>query len=1214
MSDNGGRKHTTAKIRRPSMYGKGCDKDGRVAAHVYATLPSSPLPSLSLACTFVCAMRSPPPPLLPPTATHRPVPRLALACTRTHVAPRVFSLIRASASHIPTPTEEHIGREKAQLLRALAMLSNTKGYQRFSRTLGFHSDDLTKLSKVCRQWRDTGKCKAYNREQEVRREIAAAKEAELLKKATALYTTQMELMEDIAGADSNEAEALELVQSAMLHGSFSADPDKREEVIGKLVEELKQEPVYLNWSLDAAVAERLVELKVTRCPYSHRGELSVALKRSRSEEDKEETRLHQQHRGEEGVLRGSSTSGAASVSSSSAIVITTATGPTKDTGDDSDGGWAAERHRIFRTLTPLQRCVVCLLWQRTFQVAQGLVMDVRLVLEKQVTAHHKATGRVEPPSIPRSGVAAQSSSHRRQGDSEHDAQNVEGEDALEAYLSSPAFEELVEQETKRVVSRVAFRPELGLVDLSALPRLVAHLSTHPTCGIFLVRTLTYFTGKALRRDVPALSAAPEASSSPSKHRSDDAPAPESFHHLLFPSRKPITEKELDLSSSACADEVIEAIQWALHVYHRDAQLTAETESAEGKGESDKARDERQSRTTSSTASSPVSALFRNQRIRLHGLTLAQCQITSADSIVESLHKRHVEQYLYALDLSENRLWSLRFLLVLRAHYARRLLRLSLRNNPITRKPEYQEQVRASLPQLTSLDGEPIRRPPLRLPKPWPTSCTRWITDEETPEHQERESVLDCMARLLYIWETRRIPHTERELAAFRAAGRPAPEEEALDEDNFPHRYLHPAAAFSVTVSPSLSFYDAATMRDARSVELDNSYTGMRLSAVDVRDVRVFNVAMKNSSRNLLAGRQALQRFGRGAENCYMAYQLTLYPERMTVLHHLTGAVVSVARVSDLVSTAECGSKEAAAGKRKKKAADSSVTGAAGPGKTSRHGSPTSARFGALAQRNPSLKQYVVTLHGIMTWRLPSMKRYECLQASYTRVLTFTKKVLPDQNREWERLRSPPYVLMNDQVFLYTVPTSGATVAVTAQLPSIFVANTSTRLSRLVVEFGLEACHDGVALVRDVMERCTSPASEYAALQALVLGVLCPREETDEAEDAAQLACAQAAEAQLTPLFADYLRRSPPPATAQSREYRIFSMLSSTAATAPVESASHTSGATQCQNDAVSVVKRSEAAAEAVDAQTWAATVHIVSLPFLHQVTAITNVCFTLSLH
>ncbi|KAG5479350.1 hypothetical protein LSCM1_04608 [Leishmania martiniquensis] len=1092
------------------------------------------------------------------------------------------------------------------------MLSNTKGYHRFSRTLGFHSDGLSKLGKVCHHWRATGKCKAHNREQEVRREIAAAKEAELLKKAAALYKMQMELIEDMAGADGGEAEALALVQSSMSHGTFSADPAKRQEVIDKLIEELKQEPAYLNWSLDAAVAERLVELKVKPCPYTHREDLNATLKRHRSVDVEEETQLHQESRTEE-VRRGSPISGSSAASPSCVAAITKKAQPTKDANDDSESEWAAERHRIFSTLTPLQRCVVCLLWQRTFCAAQGLMMDVRLALEKQVTAHHKVSGRVVPPSLSDSGVEAEWSHHHLHAISEHEVEAADGEDVLEAYLSSPAFEELVDRESKRMVPRVAFRAELGLVDLSALPQIVAHLSTHPTCGILLARTLTYFTGKAVRRAGSPPSASAAAASKRSTHKSDDEPAPENFHHLLFPNRKPITEKELDLSTDARADEVIEAIEWALQVYHREAQLQTDAQRVEGgeeEGEGEMWRGRHPTSKASAAAAAHVTTLFRNQRIRLHGLTLARCQMTSADGIVESLQKRRLEQHLYALDLSDNRLWSLRFLLVLRAHYARRLLRLSLRNNPITRKPEYQEQVRASLPQLTSLDGKPIRRPPLRLPKPWPTSCTRWSAEEGTPEHEEQEAVLDCVARLLYIWETRRVPHTARELAAFRDAGRSAPEEEELNEDNFPHRYLHPAATFSVTMSPSLSFYDAATMRDARSVELDEAYGGMRLSAVDVRDARVFNVAMKNSSRNLLAGRQALQRFGRGAENCYVAYQSTLYPESADVSHHLTDAVVSVARVADVVSAAVSGGSKAAAR-------------AAGAGRTKNAAGPsggilTSVRFGSLARRSPPLQQHIVTLHGIMTWRLPSMKRQECLRASYTRVLTFTKKVLPVQNREWERLRSPPYALMNDQVFLYPAPTAGAGVAATALLPSVFAANTVARLSRLVVEFGLESCRDSVALVRDVMERCTSPASEYAALQALVLGALGPREEADEAEEAEQLACSRAAEPQLAQLFANYLNSAPPPAAVQSRTYVIFSMLNGALHT--TSSVQRQSGLASCVKNsgasaamAVSLVQK-EAVEKAVDVHAWASGAHIVSLSLLHQVTAITNACCTLSLY
>ncbi|KAK7200165.1 hypothetical protein NESM_000067200 [Novymonas esmeraldas] len=1073
------------------------------------------------------------------------------------------------------------------------MLSNTKGTQRCSRALGGRSDELSKLGKLCHVWRDTGKCKAYSRELEVRHQIAAAKEAELLKKATALYTMQAELMADMAEEDGAEATAL--LSTAVQH----TDPAAATQVIERLVEELKQEPAYLNWSLDAAVAERMVELHVRPCPFAHRGDVTVTLKRHRSEQAKEEAHRQQQHGLEEAALLAGRRPG-----STGAVAAEDTDAEDADAEDADDG--AAERCRLFHALTQLQKCVVCLLWQRHIRVAQGLVMDVRLALEKRATVLYEATGTVVAPSLQAADDAPQQQQHQQHqqpashprssssGTGQEDG--ADGADALDSYLSSAAFEALVEEEAARVVTRVTFRPELGLVDLSALPRLVAHLSANPTCGLVHARTLAFFTGTTVAR------------------RCRDAPVSAKASRHLSPQGRGLTAKEVDLSTAARADEVVEAVEWVLRLCDDEAQRCA-------------ASTELESRAVD-PVSPHVTSLFRNQRTRLHGLTLAHCQITSADALVESLHKRHMETYLYALDLSHNRLWSLRFLLVLRAHYAHRLLRLSLRSNPITRKPEYQEQVRTALPHLTSLDGAPIRRPPLRLPKPWPTSCTRWSTEEGTSAHAEQALVLDCVARLLYIWEHRRIPHTARELAAFADAGRAAPEEEELNDDNFSHRYLHPAAAFTVTVSPHLSFFDAATMRDTRSVELDDAYTGMRLSAVDVRDARVFDVAMKNGSRNLLAGRPALQRFGRGATNCYLAYQLTLYPERMAVSHHTTGAVVSAAVVADGAG----GGVSAGAGK--------ATTAASGTGTAS------APRFGALAHRTAPSALHIVTLHGIMTWRLPSMKRTECLQAAYTRVMTLMKAVLPAQNRDWERLRSPPYVLVNDHVFLYPAPlttttttTTTATTAV-ALLPPVFSANTPTRLSRLVVEFGLEACRDGVVLVRDVMERCTSPAAEYAALQALVLGVLDPRrddndndskdDEDGDGEAQAQRACAMAAESQLTPLLADYISHAPsqppPHASQPSREYVIFSVLDATAATTALPTADATAATTTSSTAATPSRRKSSPAAVATppqqqqqqqqqpaDVLAWAGAPHVVSVSLLHGVTAITNRCYTIHL-
>ncbi|EPY21625.1 hypothetical protein AGDE_13896 [Angomonas deanei] len=110
----------------------------------------------------------------------------------------------------------------------------------------------------------------------------------------------------------------------------------------------------------------------------------------------------------------------------------------------------------------------------------------------------------------------------------------------------------------------------------------------------------------------------------------------------------------------------------------------------------------------------------------------------------------------------------------------------------------------------------------------------------------------------------------------------------------------------------------------------------------------------------------------------------------------------------------------------------------------------------------------------MTWRVPSMRQSECLSGNYERTITFVKKQIPLQNAEWEKLHSPPLVIVSDVVL----------VRPTAALP--LVAPT-TRATRLVVQFGLEVCVDGPLLVQAVMERCTSEAAEEAALDVLVFG-------------------------------------------------------------------------------------------------------------------------------
>lgn len=1006
------------------------------------------------------------------------------------------------------------------------MLSNTSGLTTFSRSLGFHRDTLSQLALPCPDQRKKGRCRAFQREQVERRQIAAAKEAELLAKATAMYNLQLDLLDEggssIAGLSVAEFGSV-----------LTADPAKKDEVIASFLQELKQEPAYLNWSLDAAVAERLVELRIVHCPYSHRAEVQTVLKRSRADQTQELLQL--EPRQEQELRPG----GDAAASRRRRLI--------------SEAAWLAERRRIFSTLTPLQRCVVCLLWQRAFDAPRNLLGDVRRELEKLAESAYEQ--QHQQPSSPPQG--------RRHGASPvlFSSEVLESEESLDAYLASPAFQSLVEAEAAKIVTQVVFRPDLGVIDLSHLPTIVAHLSTtQPSHRLLNDATLQYFMGELAADGTPV-----GEDQSPQRRGQMSA---KKQRHVLFESRPAVSAKEVELSGAAQAEEVVEAIEWSLHVYYMEGQLSPSFIAGWAAPQQPGATE----------AANYTTALFQRPRVILHGLTIKNASITSADALVLALHKRKLADFLYSLDLSENRLWSLRFLMVLRAHYAKRLLRLSLHNNPITRKPEYQEQVRLSLPQLTSLDGQPIRCPPLRLPKPlsWRappvvTPSSPAVDDKRNKRHKnktddangsdtadteaqrrhsaEQDAVLDCVRRLFYCWEARRVPHTAAEVQAFlhqrrdtrysddksddedgaaataSTAAVELPPEEEVNEDNFPHRYLHPNVSFTLTMAPGLHFFDAATMQDRRIVELDDSYSGMRLNAADVRDLRVFDVAMKSGSRNLLTGRSALQRYGRGAENCFMAYRLTLYPERMEVDHHLAGATVSMLRLEDpsMVERARGASQHVAKKAKNQKGNSTAVA----------------SQFGAEAGTPKKPTLFVVNLHGLMTWRLPSMRGTECIEAAYSRVMILTRKVLPVQNREWERRRSPPYVLVSDQIQLYPAPPPLSM--------AIYAANTTTRLARLVVEMGLEICRDGVALVRDTMERSTSQAAEYAALHVLVFGTLGEYNQLDaelSAVDKMRLTSDKEAEEAFAALLQSY---SPPLPSAQlgstrNPAYTIFSAL------------------------------------------------------------------------
>lgn len=907
------------------------------------------------------------------------------------------------------------------------MLSSTAGLSSRSAVLGYRSDTLTGLGKPCPHLKK-GKCKAYTRETVVRHTIAREKEDELRKKATRMYALQMDLI-----ADAGEEAELQALLDAS-GGAFSADPTKKAEMIALFIEELKQEPAYRQWNLEAALEEQLVREGVRRCPFTHRLATHEAMKRARQEHAKADADLPRGQRLDS--------------SDRDRHLQVTGTTPAAAT-EKALAAWRAERARVFDSLTPLQRCVVCLLWQQTIHIPQHVVCDVRQELERLV--EQERTG--------------------------------EDEAATETYLSSAAFEARVRAEEKRSVRRELCRPSVGLVDLSSLPQIAAYISQHPKCGVVRPETLAHFTGGGAGGNAETATA---------------GPARRTVHHVaVVPGR--LAEKELDLSHAPRAEECVEALAWTLHVYNHERRLGIQRR----RPEEDAPAPPRSDDADHDVLCSDWCVGYRVDRVVVRSLVIQRCRLTCADGLIASLRKHCLEQHLLALDLSHNQLSSLRMLFALRAHFAERLLRLSLKNNSITRQPEYQERVRRSLPRLTSLDGEAIRHPPLSLPKPWPVSYTTLTALDRTaavrrPRHQRRcggaalaaasaldnaprlnveehRLVMETVARHCYIWEARRIPLTDLERKAFADGAEKIggdetvttlPPEEELNDDNYPHRYLHPSATFSFTVVPGLSFFDPETMKLNREVELDDAFLGMRLSAHDMKDLRVFDVAMKNGSRNLLAGRPALHHFARGAGNCFLAYQCSVYPERMEVCHHLSGATVAVHKVVDPQKSTDRKTRTDAA----KRPASFGLTG---------------------DEQRPAL--YMVHLHGVMSWRLPSMRGSQCILAAYDRTLTFTETMLHAHNFAWERRRSPQLVLSNDQLHLR--PAVEGDVA-------LYTSSTGPRLSRLLVQFGLEACRDGVTLVQAVMERTTSDAAEEATLEALVYGPLTEHEEAQMRAEAA----------------------------------------------------------------------------------------------------------------
>ena len=130
------------------------------------------------------------------------------------------------------------------------MIANSIGWRK--RRRGAHLSETSRSAQFCPAMRLGGRCSAFNFEQNIRRQLSNQKEAELRAKATTLLKEVADL-----GAAGGANEDPQSPASAALP------------TLNEVIESLKQEKSYLNWSLDIAVEEKLIKLRRHRCTYSH---------------------------------------------------------------------------------------------------------------------------------------------------------------------------------------------------------------------------------------------------------------------------------------------------------------------------------------------------------------------------------------------------------------------------------------------------------------------------------------------------------------------------------------------------------------------------------------------------------------------------------------------------------------------------------------------------------------------------------------------------------------------------------------------------------------------------------------------------------------------------------------------------------------------------------------------------------------------------------
>uniref|UniRef100_A0A7S1LCZ9 Uncharacterized protein n=1 Tax=Neobodo designis TaxID=312471 RepID=A0A7S1LCZ9_NEODS len=433
------------------------------------------------------------------------------------------------------------------------------------------------------------------------------------------------------------------------------------------------------------------------------------------------------------------------------------------------------------------------------------------------------------------------------------------------------------------------------------------------------------------------------------------------------------------------------------------------------------------------------AKMKARGMSVDGAILSHNDITDLDPLLQALKKRRLHESICFLDASNNELETLRFLFYLRANFPN-LVSLRLLNNPITRKPEYREQLRKTLPKLLRLDDESVRKPPLTLPFPKPSA---------SPMAKDFDSASRFVAALLDSFER------------------------GLVDEDFAQRHFHPSVTYSLSVHPDCIFQlptyamtaeEQAAREKQSAIEAGKTARRLRetllVTPQDKREAQLFDVAVRGQSRDLRVGREAIEKYARGQLLVFQAYTSTIYPARFAAEHHLHFAAwdvssmpIPLATLSTKVKRLPVAAGQSNAGQMpapvKKKKAPKLPT-VSGGAKAVREvdsddddGAEAAQAADAAAEGRPVFAATrtatgfdLVTIHGVMSWRIPSMHGELAFRCHYDRTMTLLPKPRvggDDDANESEDLTRwaseddlidalDRYFLYNDQVTLRPVLT------------------------------------------------------------------------------------------------------------------------------------------------------------------------------------------------